>query len=148
MPSGSDLLGDVLARLVRGGFVARGEKGQWLLARDLATATLHDLFVCLDLTLGPTDMRGDGRSAWHDRLDALLGAADRTNRERFSVSLKQLLAHEETHGMCMILLSIKILPRCQQARLSAWWPPDVGRMAAKRCSGAAKSAGGAVQIRP
>lgn len=95
VPSGSDLLGDVLARLVRGGFVARGEKGQWLLARDLDTATLHDLFVCLDLTLGPTDMRGDDRLPWHDRLDALLGAADRTNRERFAVSLKQLLSHEE-----------------------------------------------------
>lgn len=92
VPSGSDLLGDVLARLVRGGFVARGDKGQWLLARDLETATLHDLFVCLDLTLGPTDMRGDDRLPWHDRLDALLGAADRTNRERFSVSLKTLLA--------------------------------------------------------
>ncbi len=86
MPSGSDLLGDVLARLVKGGFVARGDKGQWLLARDLETATLHDLFVCLDLTLGPTDMRGNDRQPWHDRLDALLGAADRTNRERFSVS--------------------------------------------------------------
>lgn len=94
VPSGSDLLGDVLARLVKAGFVARGEKGQWLLARDLETTTLHELFVCLDLTLGPTDMRGDERQPWHDRLDALLGAADRTNRERFSVNLKQLLTHE------------------------------------------------------
>lgn len=92
VPSGSDLLGDVLSRLVKGGFVARGDKGQWLLARDLETATLHDLFVCLDLTLGPTDMRGEARQPWHDRLDALLGAADRTNRERFSVDLKTLLA--------------------------------------------------------
>lgn len=96
VPSGSDLLGDVLARLVRGGFVARGDKGQWLLARDLETTTLHDLFDCLDLTLGPTDIRGSERVAWHDRLDALLGAADRTNRERFSVSLKQLLTHDLT----------------------------------------------------
>jgi membrane protein len=96
VPSGSDLLGDVLARLVKGGFVARGEKGQWLLARDLETTTLHDLFDCLDLTLGPTDMRGEGRQPWHDRLDALLGAADRTNRERFSVNLKQLLTHDLT----------------------------------------------------
>ncbi|HNR75629.1 MAG TPA: hypothetical protein PKM48_00745, partial [Parvularculaceae bacterium] len=95
---GSDLLGDVLGRLVKGGFVARGEKGQWLLARDLETATLHDLFVCLDLTLGPTDMRGDDRLPWHDRLDALLGSADRTNRERFAVSLKELLAPEADEG--------------------------------------------------
>jgi hypothetical protein len=43
-------------------------------------------------------MRGEDRQPWHDRLDALLGSADRTNRERFSVDLKQLLTHDLTEA--------------------------------------------------
>lgn len=94
VPSGSDLLGDVLGKLVKGGFVARGERGQWLIARDLEVVSLQDLLQCLELTLGAADQRGDGRQPWHDRLDDLLGQAERGNAERFGVSLKELLSPE------------------------------------------------------
>ncbi len=91
VPSGSDLLGDVLGRLVRGEFVARGERGQWLLARDLETTTLHDLMLSLDLVLDPNDLSGE-RMGWHDRMDALLAANDKRGKEIFGVTLKDLLA--------------------------------------------------------
>ncbi len=94
VPSGSDLLGDVLGKLVKGGFVARGERGQWLLARDMETTSLQDLLACLELTLGPADLRGEDGQPWHERLDDLLGAAERGNAERFGVNLKELLAPE------------------------------------------------------
>ena len=94
VPSGSDLLGDVLGKLVKNDFVARGEHGQWLLARDMETTTLQDLLQCLELTLGAVDQRGNAQHEWHGRLDDLLGAAERGNAERFSVTLKQLLAPE------------------------------------------------------
>lgn len=94
VPSGSDLLGDVLGKLVRGDFVARGERGQWLLARDMENTSLQDLLGCLELTLGPADLRGEDGQPWHERLDALLGAAERGNAERFAISLKELLAPE------------------------------------------------------
>ena len=94
VPSGSDLLGDVLGRLVKADFVARGERGQWLIARDMETTTLQDLLACLELTLGPADLRGDARQPWHERLDDLLGAAESGNAERFGVTLKDLLSPE------------------------------------------------------
>ena len=91
VPSGSDLLGDVLGRLIRNEFVARGERGQWLLARDLETATLHDLMLALDLVLDPSDLGGE-RTGWHDRMDALLAASDKRGKEIFGVTLKEVLA--------------------------------------------------------
>lgn len=93
VPSGSDLLGDVLGRLVRGEFVARGERGQWLLARDLETATLHDLMQCLDLVLDSHGLGGE-REPWRDRLDALLADNERRGRDMFGVTLKELLTSQ------------------------------------------------------
>ncbi len=91
IPSGSDLLGDVLARLVRSEFVARGERGQWLLARDLETTTLHDLMLALDLVLDPNDLGGE-RGEWHKRLDRLMAENERHGKTTFGVSLRTLLA--------------------------------------------------------
>ncbi len=90
VPSGSDLLGDVLGRLVRGEFVARGERGQWLLARDMEVTTLNDLMVVLDLVLDSHGLSGE-REPWHDRLDALLADNERHHRDMFRVTLRELL---------------------------------------------------------
>jgi membrane protein len=91
VPGGSDLLGDVLGRLLRAEFVARGERGTWLLARDLEVTTLNDLMAALELVLDPNDLGGE-RGAWHDRVDALLAENARHGRNVFGVTLKQLLA--------------------------------------------------------
>lgn len=81
---------DVLDRLTKHGFVARVQKGDYALVRDLASTTLYDFVQALDLGLGPQD--GEGlRGPWRGLLAGHIHAADLGSQSALTLNLRELL---------------------------------------------------------
>ena len=64
---GPDSLADVEKRLENHDYIARGEKGQWLLVRDLARVTLYDLYRHLGLGVEATIPKRQAQKGWARR---------------------------------------------------------------------------------
>jgi len=75
--SGEESVERVLAMLIQAEFVSRAEQGGWILSRDLASATLYDLYQGLELGLRDEDL--------------IIGAAE--NAENWRVRLSDQLTH-------------------------------------------------------
>jgi len=64
---GPDSLADVEQRLEAHDYIARGEKGQWLLVRDLSVVTLYDLYKHLGLGVEATIPKRQAQKGWARR---------------------------------------------------------------------------------
>lgn len=71
-------------------YIARGHKGEWLLARDLDTVSLWTLYR--DLDLDPAEIGlGAGTSGWQARLSGTLHQVSEDTGAHMAMSLKDLL---------------------------------------------------------
>lgn len=85
-----------LRRLRDTGFIARTVNGRYVLSRDLEAATLYDLVERLDLGLGRGSLEGPPAD-WQRRVQSLIDAVDRADREVLGLSLRDLLNGTATH---------------------------------------------------
>ena len=87
----------VLDELRGRGFVERTAEDGWVLARDLGSARLFDLFEHLGLALKV----GDGRKnsgRWHGRLRERIAELRAAQEKSGAVSLRSIIAEEEDRG--------------------------------------------------
>ncbi|MCG8542609.1 MAG: YihY family inner membrane protein [Alphaproteobacteria bacterium] len=75
-------------------YIARNDQGEWLLARDLDTATLNDLRRDFELDLDITDLRYIPKRGWGRRYGEIISKLSEADREIAGMSLKTLLAPE------------------------------------------------------
>jgi membrane protein len=76
-------------------YIAKGEGGTWLLARDLEIVTLADLHTAFQLTVEPRDLLNMEQLDWGQRLAERMDALNLSGAEVMSVSLKELLGPAE-----------------------------------------------------
>lgn len=95
IPIGAATLDSTLDQLRRARFVERGSTDNWLLSRDLSTATVYDLLKSLNIGLRGLPAALDGLpSHWQARLTDLLRRADESQAAILGVRLSELLAPE------------------------------------------------------
>ncbi len=88
-------------RLGRANYIARSERGDWLLVRDLAAVTLAELYADLDLTLSAVSPAA-AKTTWARRYAEIIARADKANHDLMDLPLKTLLATpEEEFGEVM-----------------------------------------------
>lgn len=92
VPLPADVVTQMLGTLDAAAWIARSDRGHWLLARDLATATLRDLARLLTVTLPTPEQDRLADSDWGRRYADILGRLDRAETELFAVDLRSLLA--------------------------------------------------------
>ena len=107
-PLGDDLLavagGDreglvqALVALEAGGYVARTEDGRLLLARDLGTVTLYDLYCHFGVGTRRDDLPELGGVAWAEPFAQLVDAATTHDRDLLDVPLNTLFGDAEDSG--------------------------------------------------
>ena len=76
-------------------YIAKGEGGTWILARDLENVTLADLHAAFQLTLEPSDLLNLEGLDWGQRLAERVDALNLSGSEVMSISLKALLSPAE-----------------------------------------------------
>lgn len=84
----------VMAALHRAGFIENTARDDWVLARDLTSATLYDLFRALGFSFEDEGLsaRTDG---WHQRFTTLLADIKASHQKGFDASLREILAGAE-----------------------------------------------------
>lgn len=92
---GPDALADVAERLEKHRYIARGDKGEWLLIRDLSEVTLYDLFNHLGLGLEAGIPPRQLRKAWTHRFAKIRSNMTDAMQERMGMSLDELLRAAE-----------------------------------------------------
>ncbi|MBW7849429.1 MAG: YihY family inner membrane protein [Rhodospirillales bacterium] len=90
------VLRSVIRQLQGTNFIARTADGRFVLARDLVSVTLYDLVQALDLGLAETGDFERMPAAWQSRVQAMIEAADRSEREILALPLRELLGETET----------------------------------------------------
>ncbi len=91
--------GSVTAALADAGYLVRADDDGWVLARDLETVTLYDLYRTLGLDARALpDGIDDAEEAWRKRAAGVLAAVDAAQRDLMSVSLKELTAGGDPGG--------------------------------------------------
>lgn len=88
---GPDGLADVEQRLEDHNYIARGEKGHWLLVRDLDHVTLYDLYEHLGLGVESGTPIRQARKAWAQRFGKTKFELTAAMREKMSIPLGELL---------------------------------------------------------
>ena len=88
---GPDGLADVERRLESNGYITRGEKGQWLLVRDLRHVTLYDLYTHLGLGIEAAIPKRQMKKPWARRFLETKHTLNSIVREKMSVTLDDLL---------------------------------------------------------
>ncbi|MCB2101913.1 MAG: YihY family inner membrane protein [Rhodobacterales bacterium] len=94
---GEEALDSLLGSLRRGQYVERTEGKDWLLSRDLAAVTLHDLMRDLGVGLRTEDMDLT-TEGWPRRLAARLADLHGAERSVANVPLEDLLRSRDTKG--------------------------------------------------
>jgi len=92
LPMRSDVITQVLGKLEAAGWVARSDRGRWLLGRDLESVTLLELADLLAVRLHPPANDPIGRTDWGRRYLERLNDLDGAERDLFGIDLRQLLA--------------------------------------------------------
>ncbi len=92
---GPDAMADVAERLERHRYIARGDKGEWLLVRDLTEVTLYDLFNHLGLGLEAGIPPRQLRKAWTHRFAKVRTNMTEAMQERMGMSVADLLRAAE-----------------------------------------------------
>jgi len=77
--------------LLRGRYIARSDRGAWLLARDLETVSLADLYRDLGLSVSSTAAEA-ARHIWGKELSGSLEATEAAGRKAMEIPLKSLLS--------------------------------------------------------
>ncbi len=85
----------LLDDLQSSGYAEKTAAGAWVLARDLDSATLHELFQALGLGLGPQDLGGLKGEGWSRRLHDIVVTSAEAQREVMAIKLRTLLAGDE-----------------------------------------------------
>jgi membrane protein len=91
---GEEALEKVLIMLDEAGFARRAEKGDWVLSRDLTTATLHDLYYALHLGLRTedTDVGEDqNEEHWREALSQQLKQLQIAQQNATDVVIRDLI---------------------------------------------------------
>ena len=73
------------------GYVEQTADGAWMLARDLAATTLHDLVKALGLDLRLEAGTGEDQGRWRTRLEAIAAETEAAVGQRMSIPLRDLL---------------------------------------------------------
>lgn len=89
---GPNDLSDSEHRLLRARYIARGEKGEWLLVRDLNAVSVYDLYCDLGLAVEPASRHTQSKKAWSKRFTDIQEALNKTTSETLSPSLADFLA--------------------------------------------------------
>lgn len=89
---GPDSLIPVTDTLARKGYIARTDKGAWVLMRDLSGVVLYRLVDDLGLRLTPAIARDAFRGNWGPRFTQMAAEADKAAGEAMSMPLSELLA--------------------------------------------------------
>ncbi len=89
-----ELLDRATELLLRGRYVARSDRGNWVLSRDLETVSLADLHRDLGLSVTSTAAEAS-RHVWGKGLSETLTAIETAGRETMDVPLKTLLTVPE-----------------------------------------------------
>ena len=92
---GPDAMADVAERLERHRYIARGDKGEWLLIRDLGEVTLYDLFNHLGLGLEAGIPPRQLRKAWTHRFAKVRTNMTEAMQERMGMTVADLLRAAE-----------------------------------------------------
>jgi membrane protein len=88
----------MLQRLATAHVVRQVVGGDWVLARDLHSLSLDELYRLGDFDLNPQGARGHESEAWDSWLEARLGEAQGDVAGRLDVPLSEMLAAEECSG--------------------------------------------------
>jgi membrane protein len=96
--SGEEAVERVLGMLKHAGFVHRAEEGGWVLSRDLASATLYDLYQALELGLRDEDLAvgaDDSADIWRIRLSEQLTHLQAAQQQATDVFIRELIEDNE-----------------------------------------------------
>ena len=91
-PLAPNSLASLLEKLKRHRYVARGENGEWLLARDLGAATFNELYDDLNMSLLPSDTSHLRTLSWGPRYAELAAAVDQAQNPLFSIPLNEIIS--------------------------------------------------------
>lgn len=87
---GGEAVDLILTQLRKAKYVARAGANRWLIARDIGTVTLYDLYTSLGLGFIATDA-GVSDDAWRQRLSARLSELQSLDRQALSATLRDIL---------------------------------------------------------
>lgn len=90
---GDAVLDAILNNLRDGGFIDEASRGGWVLSRDLASATLYDLYQALGLAFSERDIEMAERG-WEGKVAETLRQVREDNKDRMQVPIRSLLADE------------------------------------------------------
>jgi len=96
---GEEAVERVISMLGNAGFVHRAETGGWVLSRDLASATLYDLYQALDLGLRDEDLivdAGKNTESWQVRLNEQLKQLQAAQQHATDVYIRELIATSDS----------------------------------------------------
>lgn len=93
-----DLLDRATGLLLRGRYIARSDRGVWILSRDLDTVTLADLHRDLGLSVSATAGEA-ARHVWGKALSSVLESVENAGQKAMDVPLKTLLAVSDDAGV-------------------------------------------------
>ncbi|MDJ0686299.1 MAG: YihY family inner membrane protein [Alphaproteobacteria bacterium] len=88
---GPGVIGRVTRTLEQARYIARGEKGEWLLIRDLDAVSLHDLYEALGLSWSTATTHKQSRKAWSCRVRDIQSELSDTAARLMDISLAELL---------------------------------------------------------
>jgi membrane protein len=93
----AELLNQATELLLRGRYIARSDRGAWILSRDLETASLADLHRDLGLSVSSTAAEA-ARHVWGKELSGALESLEAVGQKTMDVPLKTLLAVPQDAG--------------------------------------------------
>ena len=93
----AEILDEATESLLRGRYIARSERGGWILSRDLETVSLADLHRDLGLAVSSTAAEA-ARHVWGKTLSGTLEAVEAAGQEIMDIPLKTLLTVPEDEG--------------------------------------------------
>ena len=93
----AELLDRATESLRQGRYIARSDRGAWILSRDLETVSLADLHRDLGLSVSSTAVEA-ARHVWGKELSGVLEAAEAAGQETMDIPLKTLLAVPQDAG--------------------------------------------------
>lgn len=89
----------VVTNLAQAGFIARADKGGWVILRDLEQTTLFDLFRALGFGLNPDDLQLDGQEVWHELLGRLVGEQAARQKDHLGIKLGPMLRKADVRAI-------------------------------------------------
>ena len=87
----AEMLDRATELLLRGHYVARSDRGTWILSRDLETVSLNDLHRDLGLSVSSTAAEA-ARQVWGKELSGVLESIEAAGQKTMDIPLKTLLA--------------------------------------------------------